>query len=169
MARTYVMLAILGESDDDRSIFISRLERRFGVTALPDHFNVFRSDPSLANLAQLLEQQMRDIDKKKQELANAPYRILLQPCSPLQLIEFAEPEGCTNLMEAYQALLDRDISDELILIASDLGGDKDKTLLQRAEAHRPGHVFSTSDPEDKTILDEVEAALAQIGGWSAGY
>lgn len=71
-------------------------------------------------------------------------------------------------MEAYRALLDRDISDELILIASDLGRDKDKTLLQRADAHRPGHAFVTSDPEDKTIQDEVEATLARIGGWSVG-
>lgn len=169
MAGTFVMVAILGEGDDDRKTVISLLERRFGVTALPDHFAAFRSNPSLANLLLLLEQQARDLDQQKQELANAPYRIVLQPCSPLQLIDFAEREGITNLEPSVKSQLARDISDELIVIASELPGAAELTLLKRAEAHRPGHVFVTSDPEDETVLGEVEASLAQIGGWGVGY
>lgn len=163
------MVAILGGSDDDRSAVISRFERRFGVTALPDHFAAFRSNPSPANLARLQDQQMRDIDQKKQELAKAPYRILLQPCSPLQLIEFAERERGGELLETNKVLMDRDISDELILIAPDPSETVNKALLTKAKTHRPGHVFVTSDPEDETVLGEVEASLAQIGGWGIGY
>ncbi len=163
------MVAILGESDDDRSAIISRFERRFGVTALPDHFGALREDLSVANLALLLEQQMRDIDQKKQELAKAPYRILLQPCSPLQLFDFAERERGDDLLGPHKALLGQDISDELILIAPDPSQTANKALLRKAEAHRPGHVFVTSDPQDETVLGEVEASLAQIGGWGVGY
>lgn len=163
------MVSILGEDDDDRAAVISRLERRFGVTALPDHFAAFKSNPFPANLVHLLEQQVRDVDQKKQELAKASYRIMLQPCSPLQLIEFAERQGVIDLMETHKALLRRDISDELVLIAPDPSETGSKALFKKAEAHRPGHVFVTSDPEDETFLGEMEASLAQIGGWGIGY
>lgn len=163
------MVAIIGESDEDRSAVISHLERRFGVTALPDHFAAFRSNPSPANLTLLLKQQLRDIDQKKQELVSAPYRIMLQPCSPVQLIEFARRERAFELMETHRDLLNRDISDELIVITSDPSQAASKALFEKAEAHRPGHVCVTTGPEDEAVLSEVDASLAQIGGWGVGY
>lgn len=169
MNRTYVTISVVAENLEDRLSALAALEGRFVVTALPDHSNALITNPTMQTLGSILDRQKEDLQRKKAELTGAIYRVILQPSSPLQLLLQARQLG---LMEADQMLLhkiQKDISDEVILIEPALMSEEIKAISQLADARFGNHLHRTSSPKSEGILDQVEASLAHIGGWGLGY